>query len=470
VISTAGRRALASTTVGDQDYVALDDLAAFIPLTVREDRQGVLVTVRGRTIVASRDRPLASVDGRVISLPGPLTRAGNRWLAPVDFVPRALAPLAEQRIEYRRASRLILIGAVRVPRVTTRIESVPAGARVTLDIVPPAAVTTATDADHVTVRFEADALDFAPLAGSAPLVEQVRADQPSTVTVTPAAGADARTTTSNSDTSTRVVIDIAAATQTPETSAAAPPPPAAPASPPPEVLAPPRTGVHTVVLDAGHGGDDAGVRASSGTTEKQVTLDFAKRIKSALESRLGVRVILTRDDDKAVGLDERTAIANNGKGDLFLSLHMNAAGTPKVAGAAVYVMRLDREGEDARREAGDQAVALPVLGGGTRIIETIRWDLAQARHLDDSARLAMLLSSALEAHVAMAAQPVQAAPLRVLAGLNMPAAIVELGFLTNPDQEKQVTSDEPRATLVQAVVDAVGRYASSPPASPRKAP
>ena len=122
-------------------------------------------------------------------------------------------------------------------------------------------------------------------------------------------------------------------------------------------------------------------------------------------------------------------------------------------------MRLDREGEETRREAGAQALALPVLGGGTRVIETIRWDLAQARHVENSGRLANLLAAALEGHVPMTPQPVQAAPLRVLAGLNMPAVLFEMGYLTNPEQEKRAAADEGRSALVQAIYDAVNRFA-----------
>jgi N-acetylmuramoyl-L-alanine amidase len=124
-------------------------------------------------------------------------------------------------------------------------------------------------------------------------------------------------------------------------------------------------------------------------------------------------------------------------------------------------MRLDREGEETRREAGAQALALPVLGGGTRVIETIRWDLAQARHVEDSGRLANLLAAALEGHVATTPQPVQAAPLRVLAGLNMPAVLFEMGYLTNAEQEKRATADDGRTELVQAIYDAVNRFALS---------
>ena len=112
---------------------------------------------------------------------------------------------------------------------------------------------------------------------------------------------------------------------------------------------------------------------------------MARRLRGLIEARLGVRVILTRDDDRAVGADERAALANNSKADLFLSLHANAAPSPAVAGAEVFHLRLDREGEDARRAAEAEAVSLPVLGGATREIEVIQWDLAQARHVEASA-------------------------------------------------------------------------------------
>jgi N-acetylmuramoyl-L-alanine amidase len=377
---------------------------------------------------------------------------GGRWLAPVEFLPRALALLAESRIEYRRGSRLLLIGNVRVPRVSTRVEPVAAGTRVTLEIAPPAGVMTVTEADRVVVRLDADGLDLAPVAGSSPAVSQVRTETPATVTVglAPSAG-DVRASATNTDTVARVVIDIIAP------SPAADSPAASPAAPAPTLVS--KGGLQTVVIDAGHGGDDAGVRGPGGTLEKQVTLDVARRLKTVLESRLGVRVVLTRDDDRLVSPDERTATANNAKGDLFVSLHLSASPAPAMTGAAVYFMRLDREGEETRREAGAQSQSLPVLGGGTRVIETIRWDLAQARHVEDSGRLANLLAAALEGHVAMTPQPVQAAPLRVLAGLNMPAVLFEMAYLTNADQEKRVTADEGRTALVQALYDAVNRFA-----------
>src|SRR3977135_3344768 len=102
-----------------------------------------------------------------------------------------------------------------------------------------------------------------------------------------------------------------------------------------------------MVIDAGHGGDDAGVHGAKGALEKQIALDVARRLRMLIETRLGVRAVMTRDDDHALTPDERDAVANNSKADLFLSIHVNGAVSPSVAGAEVYYLRLDREGEDA---------------------------------------------------------------------------------------------------------------------------
>ena len=156
-----------------------------------------------------------------------------------------------------------------------------------------------------------------------------------------------------------------------------------------------------------------------------------------------------------LSLDERSALANNSKADLFLSLHMNAAPATGVAGAEVFYLRLDREGEDARRATASEAVALPVLGGAVRSVDLIQWDLAQARHVDRSEVLAGILESHLRAHVTMSQRPRQNAPLRVLAGVDMPAASIEMAYLSNAEQEQLALSEGYQGSLAQAIYDAV---------------
>jgi N-acetylmuramoyl-L-alanine amidase len=166
-------------------------------------------------------------------------------------------------------------------------------------------------------------------------------------------------------------------------------------------------------------------------------------------------VILTRDRDEAVGLDERAALANNNKADLFLSLHANASVRPAAAGAEVFYLSLDDYGDEAQRVAQGEGEALPVFGGGSREIEVILWEMAQARYIEQSAALARAVEGSLRSRVPMSPRAIQQAPFRVLVGANMPAVLVEMGFITNPEQEKQLASDTFQNNLVQALVDSV---------------
>ena len=455
LITRDGRRPVPTTMLSGQELVALDDLASLFQLTVGEDQLagGVTVSYRGRTIVASADQPMASVNGRVVTLPSPVVRSGRRWLVPLDFITRALVPIYDQRIELRRASRLLIVGDVRVPRVTARIDAPGPPTRATIEVAPAAPITVTPEQGRLIVRIEADALDVTPAAGAG-LIEQIRTgDQPNTVAVVlaPAAGAP-RAVPSTAENVARVAIEVPALNAPPaETSV-----PARPATPPvPETpIGAPRTGFQTVVLDPGHGGDDVGVRGG-GVEEKQLTLDVARRLRGLLEARLGLRVVLTREDDRAVGLDERAAVANNNKADLFLSLHANGALAPAVTGAEVVYLRLDREGEDVR--AADAPV-LSVLGGGRRVIDAIPWDLAQARHVEASAALAGMLDDELRRRVVMSPRAIRQVPARVLTAANMPAALVEMAYLTNAEQAKAAAGEDFRNAVAQSIYDAITRF------------
>ena len=456
LVSPDGRRTVPTTVVGGQELIALDDLASIFQVTVREDALagGLTLTYRGNTVVLSQDQPIASVGGRVVSLPGAPVRSGRRWLVPIEAVPRALAPIYDRRLELRRPSRLLLLGDVRVPRVTARIDAAGPPTRATLEVTPAVPVTAATEAGRVVIRIAADALDLSLPAGGG-LIDSFRpGEQPGTVAVVLSPRyTNVRATPATADNVTRVAIEVTAAA--PADSAAAPAEPSSPPLPDPSAVLRGTT-VQTIVLDPGHGGDDAGVRGADGIAEKQVTLDIARRLKALVETRLGLRVLLTRDDDRAVGLDERAALANNSKADLFLSLHLNGTLSPDVAGAEVFVMELDREGLAARADAED-AIAVPVIGGGLRSIEVIPWDLAQARHVDDSAVFAATVEEELRRRLPMGPRPIQRAPMRVLSSANMPALLVELAYLTSPDQARAVRSAEFQAGAADALFEALVR-------------
>ena len=464
VLSREGRRVLAVRVFNGQEMFAVDELAKLFGFTTREDTiaGGLTISMRGQTILLSPGQELVSVAGRLVSLPAPPARDGKAWFVPVDFVGRALGPVAGTRLEVRKPSRLVISGDLRVPRVASRVDPQGANARLTLDVAPSTPHTITQEPGRLLIRFDADALDVSLPPSTAPdLIATVRVDGTTVVADLGPRYASFRSADLPGDRGgTRTVVDVIGQ-QTAETPV---PPPATqpPAQEPPPLLdLTPPGGLRSVVIDAGHGGDDLGSRGAGGLQEKAVTLSVARRLKAALESRLGVRVILTRDADESIPLDRRASLANNNKADLFISLHANASVRAGVSGAAVYYLSLDEYGDEAMRAAAAPRETLPVFGGGSRDIEVVAWRFAQARHIQQSAALAAIVESALRARVPMSPLPMQRAPFRVLVGANMPAVLVEMGFLTNADQEKQLASEEFQNTLVQSLVDAIVQFRDS---------
>jgi N-acetylmuramoyl-L-alanine amidase len=461
LVAADGSRTIPTVVAGDTELVATDDLAAIFGVEVKEDTAARAITVayRGTTIVLSQGQALASIGGRLVSLPAPPSRINGRWHVPVEFIGRALAPIYDTPLELRKSSRLVLRGRIRAPRVVVRHEVAGSQARVTLDISPVTPHQVTQDGARIVVGFEADLLDASvPPVQSQGLVQRIAVEGPSLVLETgPRFGSLRAADSSGGADTTRLVLDLFAAPD-PSTAGPAPgAPPAAPETPPAPPLPTPGN-VRTIVIDPGHGGAEDGAKGAKGTLEKAVTLATARRLKGVLETRLGARVLLTRDDDRAVPLDERAAFANNNKAELFISLHANASLRRTAAGAEVFYLTLDRADEEARRVAESEGVAMPVFGGGSREIDVILWEMAQAQHLTRSADFARVVETHLRGAVPVSPRAIQQAPFRVLVGANMPAVLIEMGYISNPDQESAMATAPFQARFAQAVADAVASF------------
>ena len=329
----------------------------------------------------------------------------------------------------------------------------------TLDATPLTPSTLTREADHLTIKFDADSLDLTmPPVQPGGFLQAIRRVDAVTLAFDLGSGFGTyRSSSQTVETTTRLTVDLlpapsetTAATAAPAASPSASPPPAASVDPP--TFGPPASSIRTVTIDPGHGGSDEGTKGAGGLTEKTLTLTVARRVKAALEARLGLRVLLTRDEDRDVPLDVRTAVANNNKADLFISLHANASFRPEASGASILVAEFPDETQ-VRRSLAPQRV--PVFGGGMRDIELVLWNQAQIRYLDQSSVFARTLEEQLQNRVALDSRPTDRAPLRVLASANMPAVLVELGYLSNPEHERQLASGEFQGAVAQAVVDAV---------------
>jgi N-acetylmuramoyl-L-alanine amidase len=459
VLSRDGRRSLATVDVQGHAMVALDDLATLFQLTVREDAAARAVTVgyKNQTIVLTPDQTLASTAGRLVSLPAPVTRQGRRWLVPAEFISRALAGVYDTRLDYRPASRLLVIGDVRVPRVTAQYEESGGALRVVIETTPKAGATVSQDQNRLLIKIDADALDASlpPPPAQSGLLNAIKAIDPTTLQLD--LGQRFATYRSTAPTSAgasaQLVVDLLSTAA--ESSAVQASQAPAPVGDLPTFTVAPRSSIRTIVIDPGHGGEDSGVKGPGGSLEKNVVLAIARRVKATIESRLGIRVLLTRDDDGPVDADGRAAIANNNKADLLISLHANGSPRPDTKGTWIYYLSLDRAGEDALRQSQVDREVLPVYGGGSREFALVSWELAQAAHVQSSAAFAGLMDKKLRESANLQTVSVDKAGLRALAGANMPAVLIELGYLSNGDEEKRLGSSDFQSNIAQATAEAV---------------
>lgn len=216
-----------------------------------------------------------------------------------------------------------------------------------------------------------------------------------------------------------------------------------------------------VVLDAGHGGHDEGATGPSGLREKDLVLDVTKLLAARLRER-GMHVVLTRTRDEFLSLEERTAVANDARADLFLSIHANASSSRKPRGIEIYFASLDASDDAARATAERENSA---FGAAAPDFETadplaaILGDLIETQHLQESSEFAKLAQSKLSNVGRVRSRGVKQAPFVVLMGVQMPASLVEIGFLTNPDDEKALRRSRKRAAIADALTEAVMAFA-----------
>jgi len=187
-----------------------------------------------------------------------------------------------------------------------------------------------------------------------------------------------------------------------------------------------------IVIDPGHGGRDSGARGSENTLEKEVTLTLARLIAGCLEKDFNV--ILTRTGDYWLDSPGRTAAANHNKAALFLSIHASGSYLRKTDGATLFY----HKGMTGSVQVSRSADSLSLSDGNG----PIAWDDIQKIHLPASRLMAETIQSRLMDQEKFSKSSLKSAPLAVLAGANMPAVLLEIGYLTNPAQEKNLSDDD----------------------------
>lgn len=212
----------------------------------------------------------------------------------------------------------------------------------------------------------------------------------------------------------------------------------------------PGGGSRVVIVDPGHGGNDSGVESLEGQVEKKVSLGLAQKLKEALAGRY--RVVLTRKGDYGVSPAQRASIANHQQGDLFISLHAGAGFRRLTDRQDIYFFRApDRD------EQGSAAAAAESRG-------PVSWHLIQQRYAGQSALLAETLQKRLARFQTRSKPEAIGAPLAVLKGLDMPAVVVEYGYLTNPKTAGALAEQQYLEALAEALADGISDFFAIGPA------
>ncbi len=218
--------------------------------------------------------------------------------------------------------------------------------------------------------------------------------------------------------------------------------------------------VYKVILDPGHGGEDPGAIGPTGLKEKDITLAVTLEVADLLREEAGIDVYLTRTDDCFISLDLRTEVANQWGGDLFVSIHANAAFNQKASGIETFF--------NSRYPYGEGAVAVAArenapLGADdvSGEVKAILWDLVQNRYRNESNELSHFVQRQLCQATYLEDRGVKSAGFYVLRGAAMPAILVEIGFISNPWEEQKLRKAEFRKKIAQGIFRGIKDYLES---------
>lgn len=433
---------------GGQTYVSAEQVVTALGGTLVPDANGFKVSIGSNVAAFGSDSRYGVIRDDLIEMPVPPIVVEGKPFVPWQFFHGLLAKTASLDVTWDASTRVLAArpmvrDAIGVQVSVANVEGI---SKIVLTLSAPAEYAILKEPNAYVIRFKAPV--------RAPYAEQSFED-PYIAKIT-FVGSDLRIQL----TSTEVVGDAYQLENPPRVvldlrKAAAPIPGAPlplPGFRPPTEL----PGIRTIVIDPGHGGKEVGAVGPGGLLEKDVTLAVARKLAASLASKTGARVVMTREDDSIVSLDQRTAIANQYKADLFLSVHMNAAVVEDAKGSETYYLSLEASDELARKAAETENAS--AANDPASDLKLILWDLAQQAYIDESSLFASAIQEELNAATGVANRGVKQAPFKVLIGATMPAALVEVGFITNAEEEAKLQSEEFQNLMVDALTRAVQRY------------
>jgi N-acetylmuramoyl-L-alanine amidase len=217
-----------------------------------------------------------------------------------------------------------------------------------------------------------------------------------------------------------------------------------------------------IVIDPGHGGLETGAKGKFGTLEKDLTLAIGMKLAEIVRQTRASNVVLTRERDVDVSLEDRSAIANNNKASIFISVHVNGSYRKGAAGPETYFLSKDATDEESRRlafmENNSEVLDNNIQADDEDLIKMILWDMAQTAFLKQSSQLAEDIQSELNLLWGTRNRGIKQAPFKVLTGVACPAVLVEVAFLSNPQEERKLLTEDYQGKIAQAIYNGLAKF------------
>ena len=208
---------------------------------------------------------------------------------------------------------------------------------------------------------------------------------------------------------------------------------------------------------------ETGAVGKFGHLEKDITLSIALKLKVLIEKNMAFQVVLTRDKDVDVPVENRSAIANNQKADLFISIHANASRQKAAEGSETFFLSTGATpDEETRRLAYLENNSSRIESHADRTseedVKMILWDMAQTAYIRQSSQLAEMIQGELNALLGTKNRGIKQAPFKVLTGVACPAVLIEAAFISNPEEEKKLATDEFQTSVAEAIYRGLSKY------------
>jgi len=451
-----GKLILKAEGVNRSVYLPLRPIIEHIGLPYTDALALETLTIRsaGNRLVVTRNSALISYNDQIIFLPGPMLREDNRWLAPIEFLTMGLTRITGTEFRYRPGVSRMFAGAVEAPELEMNAQTLGPITRLTIRCGVPIHLDVKRDDPLKAIL----AIDRSPLDPARErfdhrdrLLRSVAFDdsdgESKIVLDITREVSDLRVTSADNN---RVFFVDLLRKREAITEAAPPAVEPPPAAAKPDALAAERK-VRVIVIDPGHGGMDTGTKGTT-IAEKDLTLTLARKLRTALQTRLGATVLLTRDSDVAMDNEARSAVANNNQANLFISLHTGYSANKLASDSSVFVMKEDFGDSFAPASISRDQLFLP-------------WYHGYSSHRQGSGAAANILQEELSKGFPGWKFLVRTAPLAVLSSATMPSLLIEIGNLDNAVNAQTLVDNGFQSRVANAIVDAVQRFSESPQAS-----